>query len=561
MDHIFSEHSLRKTTSLNGEWQFSIDKDGVGKEREWYKKFPENAGYINVPSCWNNELSLYSYIGKAWYKKSFNVINDCYLEFAFGAVSGQADVYLDGEFLGEHYGGWLAFSLGRFVKKGMHTVVVCADNTPNDSNTFPLREADWCHFGGITRSIQVYEHNEPFIKNLKVSYDMSSDYKEAYLTADVTLCNPFGVEKEQVVALVLDNAIVKTRKVKFLGDLTVTLDNIRIQNIEAWDIGNGKLYDIAVRIDEDDYKDKIGFRHIAVRDRNIYLNGRPIFLKGANRHELHPDWCFAVPANISKRDVDILKNMNSNFVRLSHYPQAHNMLDYLDREGITCWVEIPMWQFGTDVLADDFVKLRAKKLYKEMVDQYYNHPSIIFWGLHNEIATDTNEGYEFTKMAYEYVKGMDNSRLISFASDRFERDRCFEFADVVALNNYFGWYYGKETDWESFIKGFRSSLQTRGVGDKPVMMAEFGVPALYGNSSLEKEKWTMEYQADYVESVIKLCSNEDGVCGTAIWHLFDFPSNKDIAKARGYNNKGILNEYRKPKLAYYTVKELYKNIE
>lgn len=82
------------------------------------------------------------------------------------------------------------------------------------------------------------------------------------------------------------------------------------------------------------------------------------------------------------------------------------------------------------------------------------------------------------------------------------------------------------------------------------MMSEFGVPALYGNSSLEKEKWTMEYQADYLANVINLCAKEDGVCGTAIWHLFDFTSDKGIAKTRGFNNKDILNEYRKPKLAF-----------
>lgn len=196
-----------------------------------------------------------------------------------------------------------------------------------------------------------------------------------------------------------------------------------------------------------------------------------------------------------------------------------------------------------------------------MVEQYYNHPSIIIWGLHNEVETNTKAGYEFTKMAYGYVKEMDNSRLISFASDRFVHDISLEFCDIVALNNYFGWYYGEESDWEAYIKGFRSSLNERGFGDKPVMMSEFGVPAMIGISSFEKEKWSMQYQAEYVERVIKLCAEEECVCGSAVWVLFDFQSANDLMKARGFNNKGLMNEYRKPKLAYYKVKELYKNIK
>ena len=561
MQHIFEEHKTRKLSSLNGEWQFLIDPENIGENEKWYEKFPQNAGYINVPSCWNNELGLYSYVGKAWYKKDFEVKSDCYLQLTFGAVTGQANVYLDGEFLGEHYGGWLRFSLGKFVSEGSHSVVVCVNNTPNDFDTFPLRETDWTHFGGITRDVEYAEFQKPFIKNFKVCYTLDKNLSSATITPKIAVENPFGSEFETTASFYLNGQLLKSENLAICESKVYEMGEIEISNIKLWDVNEPNLYDARVTLGNDDINEKIGFRKIETEDKKVYLNGKPIFLKGANRHELHPDWCFAVPAEISKRDVQILKDLNSNFVRLSHYPQSHNILDYLDREGITSWVEIPMWQFYEKSLASDTVKLRAKKLYKEMVEQYYNHPSIIIWGLHNEVQTDTTAGYDFTKMAYGYVKEMDNSRLISFASDRFERDISFEFADIIALNNYFGWYYGSESDWEGFISGLRPKLEERGLGDKPVMMSEFGVPALYGNSSFDKEKWSMEYQAEYLQNVIELCKNEDGVCGTAIWHLFDFPSNKDIAKARSYNNKGILNEYRKPKLSYYTVKELYKNIK
>lgn len=560
MEHIFAEHILRKTVSLNGEWQFCVDKENVGENDKWYINFPEKSGYINVPSCWNNELGLYHYVGKAWYKKEF-VTAECYLQLTFGAVTGEATVYLDGEFLGKHYGGWLMFSLGKFVKSGSHTVVVCVDNTPNDFDTFPLKETDWTHFGGITRSVEFAEFYKPFIKNVKIGYTLNKDMDSAVLQPTVYIENPFGTEYSTTVSFYLNDELLLENLLVVNESGEYKLPQITAANIKLWNFNEGNLYDVRIALLDDDICEKIGFRKIEVKGDEVFLNGKPAFLKGVNRHELHPDWSFAVPQNISKRDVSICKDLNCNFVRIAHYPHTHNFLDYLDREGITAWLEIPMWQFNEKSLGNETVWLRAKQMYTEMVEQYYNHPCIIIWGLHNEVQTDTEAGYEFTKKAYNYVKQMDKDRLISFASDRFARDISFEFADIVALNNYFGWYYGKESDWQDYIKGWHSSLEERGFVNKPVMLSEFGVPALYGNSSLDKEKWSMEYQADYLENVINLCANTHGVCGTAIWHLFDFPSDKDIAKSRSYNNKGILNEYRRPKLAYYKVKELYKNIK
>lgn len=561
MEHIFNEHCLRKTTSLNGEWQFCIDKDDVGKCNEWYKNFPKNAGYINVPSCWNNELGLYLYVGKAWYRKEFEVKEECYLQLTFGAVSGLAEVYLDGELLGEHYGGWLEFSLGKFVKSGKHNVVVMTDNTPNELDTFPLKKVDWRHLGGITRSVEFSEFTKPFIKNTRIEYTLSDNLTSAVITPKILIENPFGDEYESTLSFVLDGDLLKQEKVKIKNSGIYQIGDITLNDIKLWDIHKGNLYDVRIILGDDDICERIGFRKIEVKGINVFLNNKKVFLKGANRHELHPDHGFALPASISKRDVDIAKDMNCNFIRMSHYPQSQAFVDYLDREGICSWSEIPMWQFPEKSLANNLVKERAKKLYSEMVEQYYNHPSIIIWGLHNEVMTDTKAGYEFTKMASQYVRSLDSSRLISFASDRFLRDISLEFADIVALNNYFGWYYGEYSDWEGYIKGFRDVLKAQGLGDKPVMMSEFGVPAIYGQSSFEKERWSMEHQSDYVKGVIELCAKEEGVCGTAVWVLFDFPSQNDLNKARGFNNKGLMNEYRKPKTAYYTVKELYKNIK
>lgn len=560
MERIFKEHSFRKTQSLNGNWKFCIDPNSVGESEEWYKNFPDNFRYVNVPSCWNLELDLFDYVGKAWYLKEFE--SECsYLQISFGAVTGEAKVFLDGEFLGEHYGGWLSFRFSKFVEKGVHRLVVCVDNTQNSINTIPLKTVDWYNYGGIVRSVEVCEFKHPFIENCKISYSLNESLTQAVLDAEIIINNPFNENYDTSIELYLNGEKLKEIQATVKGTKSYKIKGLNLFDIKLWEIGKGYLYDLRVTTKDDDLFDKIGFRKIEAKDQNIYLNNKPVFIKGANRHEHHPDWGFSVPANIAKRDVDIAKNLNCNFIRGAHYPNSKTFLDYLDREGIMFWSEIPMWQFGVTSLCDSLIQNRAFNMYEEMLNQYYNHPSIVIWGMHNEISTDTTEAYNFTKKAYEHIKSEDSSRLITYATDKFANDICFDFADIVCLNNYFGWYTGKCEDWKDFIKGLRPSLIKRGYGDKPVIMSEFGAAALYGNSSFNNHKWSMEYQSDIIEEVVCDCIDENGVCGALVWHFCDAASDMGLAKANGYNNKGILDAYRRPKTAYYTLKKLFQDID
>ncbi len=185
------------------------------------------------------------------------------------------------------------------------------------------------------------------------------------------------------------------------------------------------------------------------------------------------------------------------------------------------------------------------------------HPSIVIWGLHNEIYTEYQEAYEITKTFSQFVRSQDNSRLVTYATCRFDKDICLEFTDFVYLNYYMGWYAGSIDDWDDFIKGIRQKMIDKGVGDKPVVMSEFGCGALSGFDDFAHNKWTMQYQSEFIEKVIKLSMAEDGFCGTFVWQFADVTSDININRARGFNNKGLLSEHRRPKTSYFTVKKLY----
>ncbi len=561
MERIFKEHYKRKVESLNGEWRLAPDKDNVGKTEQWYKHFPENYRYVNVPSCWNLELDLADFFGTCWYSRDFEA-GECYLELEFGAVSGYCEVYLDGEPLCSHYGGWSAFKGARHIGNGTHTVTVMVDASSNTKNTIPLQEVDWYHYGGIVRSVEASSYRTPYIAKHRVSYELNDSLTSAVVSAEVQIENPFNKVVELPLCILIDDEVAVNENISVgAGERLTFQKSFFMQNISLWDTDSPRLYDLKIETDADDIIDRIGFRKIEVRGKEIFLNGRSLVFRGVNRHEEHPDWGFAVPANINKRDLDIIKNLNCNIVRGAHYPQSHTWVDYLDREGMLFWSEIPMWGFMRSAAADPLTIERGKNMHTEMIEQYFHHPSIIIWGLHNEICTDFEEGYNITKEYATHVRVLDNSRLITYASDRLERDTAFEFVDFVSLNNYYGWYRFTLDDWVDYIKNTRSILEEKGVGDKPVVMSEFGCGGLYGFDDFGHTKWTMKYQSDLIEKVIRLATEEDGFCGTFVWQFADVTSDVNINRARGFNNKGILNEYRRPKRAYETVKELYREIK
>lgn len=559
MERIFKEHFKRKTFSLNGEWRFCPDKENVGVEQEWFKNFPKDSRFVNVPSCWNLELDLSNYFGTAWYSKNF-YSEECLLQIEFGAVTGLCTVYLDGEKVTEHYGGWTAFKFKKQVASGNHNLTVMVDASSNKINTIPLQEVDWFHYGGIIRSVIATEFNAPYIDSYRISYELDEELKNASVTVSCTVANPFSEDVKIPFNVTVGDSVIKATIHIFAKDRFTFRDSFEMKNINLWDIGHGNLYDVYLETDTDDIADRIGFRKIEARDKQIYLNNKQIFIKGVNRHEEHPDWGFAVPANIMKRDLDIIKEMNCNAVRGAHYPQSKTFLDMLDRDGILFWSEIPMWGYPPAALGDSLTIERGLTMHREMIEQYYHHPSIVVWGLHNEIYTDSPEAYNITKTFSEYVRGADDSRLITYATCRFDKDICLEFADFVSLNYYMGWYTGSLSDWDDFIAGIRQKMIDKGVGEKPVVMSEFGCAAIAGYDDFGHDKWTMQYQSDFVEKVITLSAETEGFCGTYVWQFADITSDININRARGFNNKGLVSEYRRPKSSFFKVKELYEKI-
>ena len=568
MRRLFDEHKIRKVIDLGGAWKFSLDPDKKGINEGWQNGLPCGETVI-VPSVWNNELGNIMFEGWGWYERKFTTQGGTLL-FQFEAVMTESTVWLDGKEIAKHYGAFTPFEvIVNDVCEGEHTLVVLADSS-FDAHSFPQRYTDWFNYGGIARDVTLHELKGISILLNHVKYELSSDLSTASVWSTVELYNANGEKTTSPLKITVGDCVIYSGEIT-LGayeKTTITNDKVSLENIELWEMKAPKLYTVVASTDTDDLIDKVGFRKIEVKNCDILLNGKSVEFRGVNRHDEHPDWGFAFPPKLMKKDLDLIVNMGCNTIRGSHYPNSRIFVDMLDERGILFWSEIPMWGcgFSEQSLLDPIIEERGTQMHEEMVKYYYNHPSIIIWGMHNEIPTYSPNSYHLSEKWSKILREKGGNRLITHASNHPLKDNDMGFDDFISINIYHGWYRyggynGTFDDWSLMIEQFRQRRKELGWEDKPVIMSEFGAAALAGYHTPFDSgiKWSEEYQRDILEYCIELFHNTDYMRGTYLWQFANIRTSPsmDINRARYFNNKGILDEYRNPKAAYFKVKELY----
>jgi len=559
MRRLFQDHIIRYVQDLCGIWDFSTDPQDIGIHDKWFNGLPTSHP-VSVPSVWNTELGLLLYEGAGWYQKKFYTQGGC-LRFCFDAVLTQADVWLDDIHLGQHYGGFCQFSfIENDVAPGFHTLTVRADNR-FDAYSIPMAKVDWYHYGGISRNVTVETLNGICALHNQFHYTLNETLDRSVCRLDVELYNASKTPVTTTLTAKLDAHILFSGKVTLGGkeSRVFTTPDVSLDNLRLWSMEEPNLYTIEITTDTDDLLDRTGFRKVSTDGSRILLNGKPIELRGINRHEDHPDWGFAFPPQLMTRDLDIIENMNCNSIRASHYPNAPIFVDMLDERGITFWSEIPIWGHGytEESLGDPIIVERGLQMHREMVKYYYNHPSILIWGMHNEIPIGNENAYKLTELYYNFLKSKGGDRLVTYATDRVGAlDRICP-CDIVSVNAYCGWY--QDESWETFLAKVRNNLHSQGFGNVPVIMSEFGSAAIYGHHTFDDLKWTEEYQAELIANSLELFRKDPMIAGYYVWQYCDIRTSKEMGlnRARSFNNKGIVNEYRRPKAAYHTIRQLY----
>jgi beta-glucuronidase len=560
----------RNLTSLNGNWQVIIDPAGGGDYKQvWQEKKPqkktdfveysfEGGPLLKVPGDFNSQLCELTYFeGTVWYKKQFDYTKQDgkRLFLHFGAVNYVADVYLNGEKIGSHEGGYtpFQFEITEKVKNGDNPIVVRANNNRR-GNGLPGTGFDWFNYGGITRDVNLIETNKTYIDDYFIQLKKGSlNTVSGWVHLDGTSAG------QNIVVQIPELGISYKTKADSKGFAPVEFSS----QFTLWSPQNPKLYKVSIKSETDSVVDNIGFRSIEVKGNQVLLNGKPIFLKGVNIHEENPyKRARAYSAEDAKVLLNAAKDLGCNFLRLVHYPHNENMIKEAEKMGFLISSEIPVYQHIQ--FSDSLVPQKLETMLNEMVGRDKNRCGVVVWSLSNETYPGTPNRNEALIELTQKCRALDSTRLIShvintqnYQNNKFDVwDPLYKYSDLVSINEYIGWYIpwqGKpsETMWKVAFP------------DKPIFISEFGGEALYGNKNVptdEAASWSEEYQEQIYKDQIEMFSTIPNLCGVCPWLLFDYKSlgRMNQLYQNGYNRKGLISENGEKKKAWYIMHEYYK---
>ncbi|MFP4547402.1 MAG: glycoside hydrolase family 2 protein [Fidelibacterota bacterium] len=578
----------RESFTLNGKWRYIVDPYETGYYDYRYQPYdqsdnPAQSGgffvnqkaklktdrveynfdqsdVINVPGDWNYQKEkLYYYEGTVWYKKSFNYEKkdkNNRLFIYFGAANYKAEVYLNAQKLGTHKGGFTPFNfeITDIVKEKDNFVVVKVDNKRKKEEV-PTVNTDWWNFGGLTRDVKIIEVPATFIQDYKVQLGKRSTREiKGFVQLDGK-----DISKEKITLSIPELQIEKTFRTDKKGRAEITLS---VKDLTHWSFDNPKLYKVNLLTDEDNICDQIGFRTIETKGREILLNNEPVFLKGICIHEENPiRGGRAYGIEDARMLLGWAKELGCNFVRLAHYPHNENMVRLADEMGIMVWEENPVyWTIEFD---NPYTLNAAKQQLREVMSRDKNRASVIIWSMANETPVG-DPRMKFLKELRSFALNIDNTRLISAALELHGKhddvdvkmivDPFAEYVDVLAFNQYVGWYDG--------LPEKCSRVKWAIEQDKPVVISEFGGGALQGYHGDKNTRWTEEFQEHLYEESLEMLQRIPQLRGTCPWILADFHSPKRVLPViqGDWNRKGLISETGDRKKAFYVMKKFYKEI-
>lgn len=581
---------VRTRVSLQEGWQFTRDSIDPANQvgASWQT--------VSLPHSWNKEDVMDDepgyYRGAAWYRRRLNVDpsskgRGIYLHFE--GANQVANVYVNGRLAGTHTGGYNAFRFaihGYLRFDGGDELLVKVDNSHNPD--IPPLSADFTFFGGIYRDVWLitaspvhFNMNDHASDGIFISTPTVSD-----ATATLQIKGSIEYPRGSGGRLSLRSSLFDHRgklvkqvqanlSTKSGGILPFTQEMTSIARPRLWSPADPYLYTLRSSIIDartgnvlDEIDQPVGFRWFSFdAEKGFFLNGKPLKLVGASRHQDRPHMGNAVPDEMAMEDIRLLKEMGGNFLRVAHYPQDPSVLEACDRLGILASVEIPV---VNEIIESDIFYSNCEQMQIEMIRQHYNHPSVIIWCYMNEVLLRPhfNNDKERQKIYFANVTSLarrldsitrkeDPYRytMIAHHGD-FERYKATELTDIpmiVGWNLYSGWYGGDLGGFPAFLDRHRRQLPT-----KPVVVSEYGADADPRIRSLQPVRFdkSVEYTTRFHQFYFDEIMKRPFVAGAMIWNLADFNSETREETMPHINNKGLLTWDRQPKDPYYLYKAL-----
>ena len=488
---------------LSGEWRFSIDQDQGGEGQGWTEPAFDDSSWVavSVPHTWNVMPEHSEYEGIAWYRRAFAVpaeSQNAHIRLKFDAVFYIARVWLNGQYLGQHEGGYapFEFDVTSIVNREAENVIALQVDNLRATNRIPVVirpdwSFDWWNYGGITRDVSLEITSRAYIVRQQiVSVPQLTGMDEAdsaKITASITIGNTSNAAFDGMIQADLmddtDGRSVLSSPVSTPVNIPANQNSdvqieVTITSPKLWHFDHPNLYRWSdVLLDANGQvlhsnEVTIGIRSVELKDGYFYLNGEPVRLVGITRHADYPGQGSAETLTAMAADYDDLKTLNEVFSRPVHYPQHKFILDYADRHGILLIPEVPAWQLTQEQMHSEQMRELEKQQLREMITEDFNHVSVWAWSIGNEIESNTGSGVEFVKEMVGYVKSLDPTRPVGFASNRLGSQPWFdatEESDFVLMNQYFGTWVGSKQGL-----GPALDLIHKTWPDKTVIISEYG---------------------------------------------------------------------------------------
>jgi beta-glucuronidase len=521
----------------------------------------QRAPRVDLPGSWNKpNTELRYYDGLMWYQRSFNAeaTGDRRAFLRFEAVNYHAVVYLNGQRVGEHRGGFtpFTFEVTQLLRTGSNQITVGVDSVHTDED-IPPRFTDWDIYGGVTRPIRIVYTPRTYIDD---SYIRLTD--DGSISATVRLDGPAAAG--QTVTLALPALNVRTQgRTNAQG---VASWSFRApSNLKRWSPEDPQLYDTQLSAAGDQLNDRMGFRTIKVVGENILLNGKPIFLRGISMHE--EEFGLTPVRHITPQAArallsEIKHGLGGNYVRLSHYPHAELTVRLADEMGLLVWSEIPVYwsiNFSSEKALDTARRMMAENILRDR-----NRASVFVWSVGNETPQNAART-RFQSQLADDARALDPTRLVSAAlwadkkmvNGRLEAtilDPLAEKLDLLAINTYTGWYGDNTLDQIPQVRWINRHR-------KPLLLSEFGADAkVHYRDPVKKAKFSEDFQAEFYAKTIEMAEGISFLRGISPWILKDFqtPRREHPVYQNGWNRKGVVSESGERKLAFHVLAEYFR---
>lgn len=585
---ISSESGERTKTNINKDWQYlENDTENISDALNI-----ENWQEINLPHSWNSldatDLVPGYRRSGSWYKKHVEIsnvnANEIY-ELYFEGVNITSEVFVNGKKVGAHIGGYIGFTIdiSSEIKSGKNEIVVRADNS-YDPEIIPSQKSDFFIFGGITRDVWLQTKPKTHLANLKYTTPKVSK-ENASLEGTVAVVN--GENSVKVKAYLIDTDGKTVAEKEFsVTDNSAKINFDTISNPKLWDTENPNLYTIKVSlIDEnnnttDKISDKVGFRWFEFKEYGaFFLNGKRLLLRGTHRHEEHAGVGAAMTNKQHRADIELIKEMGTNFVRLAHYPQDPEIYKACDELGLLVWDELPWCRGG---LGNDNWKENTKNMLTEIIAQNYNRPSVIIWSLGNEMywLPDFEDGGNKEKINTFLTEINDLSHKLDPTRKTAIR-KYYEGADIVDVFSpsiWSGWYSGSYKSYQKAIDQYKKEY-------KSFLHAEYGGSShlgrhtenpITGEGKIQSDgweeaivqtdvaniaqigDWSENYIVDLFDWHLRISENDDSFVGNIQWAFKDFGTPLRPENAIPYmNQKGLVDRNGNKKDAFYVFKSYW----